>query len=52
MILSARAIASEIAHSDAGEFPPIPLGQLPSGQNAGSDEDYAFSAFIHGNESS
>jgi hypothetical protein len=31
---------------------PIPLCQLPSRQNAGSDKDYALSACVHDNESS
>jgi hypothetical protein len=51
MIRSAREIASEIVQSDAGEFLPSHCDKLPSGENAGSDKDYAFSALIHDNES-
>jgi hypothetical protein len=47
MILSARAIASEMADSDAGEFSPVPLRQFSCCEDASRDQGHALSAFIH-----
>jgi hypothetical protein len=46
MILSAKAIASEIEHSDAGEFLPSHCVNL-RGKNAGGNQNYALSALVH-----
>lgn len=52
MILSARAIASEMADSDAGEFLPVPLRQFSCCEDASRDQEHALSAFIHVGECS
>jgi hypothetical protein len=42
MILSARAIASEMADSDAGEFSPVPLRQFSCCEDASRDQGTRF----------
>jgi len=52
MILSARAIASEIADSDAGEFLPSHCVNFRAARNAGSNQNHALSTLIHDHECS
>jgi hypothetical protein len=47
MIFSARVIASEMAHSSAGEGPAVPIRQLPSRKNGRGNQQSPLASLVH-----